>query len=268
MNRVAIIGSTGLEAGDFVHGAETREIDTPAGTCRLEVGEGELGEIVFLQRSNGRPGVPPHAVNFRANVLALRRLEVDAVFATSVVGSLTTEIPAETLVVVDQFLDFTKARPFTLFDEGGFAFVDVTDPYCPRLREPLVGVAYQLGVAVRPNGCYVAVEGPRYETRAEIEMYRRLGGDVIGMTNVPEVVMAREAGLCYAALAFVSNLGAGLNETRVSQIDNQEATVRASETLAAILRAAIAAVPRDKTCSCASAVDLFFSAEPEVASRR
>lgn len=261
MAKLAIIGSSGLSAEDFLTGVQPVSVATDAGTVSLEVGHTDKWAAAFLRRSHGRPGLPPHAVNYRANILALKQLGVEYIFATSVVGSLSTTIPAGTLVVLDQFLDFTKQREITIFDEVGFAFVDMTDPYCPQLRSTLIRAAQNLREPVRPTGCYVGVEGPRYETRAEIEMYRRLGGDVIGMTNVPEAVMARESGLCYAATAFVSNLGAGLNDRRISQIDNRDATLGAIPALQRILGRALDGFEPDDTCACRSAVDLFFTAE-------
>jgi 5'-methylthioadenosine phosphorylase len=214
-----------------------------------------------MTRSNGKVGVPPHAVNYRANIFGLKEIGVRCIFATSVVGSLTTSIEASTFVVLDQFLDFTKQRSITLFGDEGFAFVDVTDPYCPCLRDHYIKTMQHLGVRMRPQGCYVGVEGPRYETRAEIEMYRRLGGDVIGMTNLPEVVLAREAGLCYASIAFVSNLGAGLNANQISREDNYAATTASVATTKTILRTALSTFSQvTLECNCNYAAEDFLRA--------
>lgn len=261
MSRVAIIGSTGLSADDFIDEPRQIEVPTRAGSVVLHEGRRGSHDIVFLSRSNGRKGVAPHMVNYRANILSLIELGVRHIFATSVVGSLTSTIPAGAFVILDQFLDFTKQRPITLFDESGFAFVDVTDPYCPELRALLLRGAAAAGIPARPTGCYVTVEGPRYETRAEIEMYRGLGGDVIGMTNVPEVVMAREAGICYAALAFVSNMGAGLNASPITRAENFDATIAHAPRTKALLHETLDLFTIEGACYCAAAPADFLTAD-------
>jgi 5'-methylthioadenosine phosphorylase len=257
MLTAAIIGSTGLRPHDLLTDVETRSVSVPTGPMAVAVGRADCREVAFLERSHGRPGVPPHAVDYRANALALKHLGVRCVLATAVVGSLSTTIPERALLVLDQFLDFTRRREATVFDGDGFAFVDMTDPYCSSLRAVLIEAARQLGVSVYPRGCYVGVDGPRYETRAEIEMYRRLGGDVIGMTSVPEVVMARELGLCYASLAFVSNMGAGLSPRSISRAENYAASVGAAPMLRRLLRRAVDLLPPDYACTCASLADDF-----------
>jgi 5'-methylthioinosine phosphorylase len=261
MTRLAIIGSTGLSASDFIEGASTSlSVETGAGIVTVEVGQAGEYELVFLKRSYDRPGVPPHAVKYRANTLALMQLDVRYVLATSIVGSLTSSIAESSFIVVDQFLDFTKRRDHTLFDRHGFAFVDVTDPYCAHMRGLLLEAARDVGVPMRPNGCYVSVDGPRYETRAEIEMYRRLGGDVIGMTNVPEVVMAREAGICYATLAYVSNMGAGLNASPITRLENYAATIDGLPQMRSILTRSVSLFHPNDACACHAAAADFLSA--------
>jgi 5'-methylthioadenosine phosphorylase len=118
------------------------------------------------------------------------------------------------MAIIDQFLDFTKQRPFTFFDQGDAfrAHVDMTEPYCPELRQLIIKAASMIKVPVQPIGCYVCAEGPRYETAAEIKMYQKLGGDVVGMTGVPEVVLARELGVCYSGISTITNWAAGLNK--------------------------------------------------------
>jgi 5'-methylthioadenosine phosphorylase len=260
MHAVAIIGSTGLEAGDFMADAEIRQVDTAAGLATVCAGHAEGHSLIFLQRAYGRRGVPPHQVNYRANALALKSLGVQQILATSIVGSLTTTIPAKAVLVPDQFLDFTRRRDHTVFDEHGFAFVDMTDPYCERLRRTFIEAGHREKVPVLSRACYVAVDGPRYETRAEIEMFRRLGGDVIGMTNVPEVVMARELGMCYATLAFVSNPGAGIHSRPITRQENYIATLQAAPLVRRLLRAVMRALTSPESCTCAEFATDFVEA--------
>lgn len=214
--RLGIIGSFEMEANTLLDGPEQHIIETPHGCVDVTVGTLAGVSVVQMTRSGSKHPLPPHAVQYRANIAALVALGVTDVVATTMVGSLRPSIPVGTLLLLDQFLDFNKTRRHTYYDPDDFAFVDFSDPYCPRLRDELLRTASVCEQPLVPNGCYVCVEGPRFETRAEVRMYGLLGGDVIGMTNVPECTMAREAGLCYAVLAGVVNLGAGLTGETLS----------------------------------------------------
>ena len=234
--RLAIIGSTGVGVDRLLAHAEPDVVSTPGGDVDVVVGTLDDTDVLFMTRSGRRAPWPPHLVNYRANIAALRARGVDSVIATSVVGSLRPDIPPGTLVVIDQFLDFTKHRPHTWFGDEAFAFVDFTEPYCPRLRKALIAACQSVGAHARAEGCYVGVDGPRYETAAEVRMYGSLGGDVIGMTNIPECIFAREAGLCYAALAFVSNYGAGLSPRAITREENYAATLAHARLVEDVLR--------------------------------
>jgi 5'-methylthioadenosine phosphorylase len=267
MTRLGLVGSFGTCMERIISNSAQRQVTTPHGLVTTRVGFLNNGhEVVALTRSGGRPGIAPHRVNYRANTLALKQSGVTVILATGVVGSLTREIPAGTLVVLDQFLDFTSARPKTLWDREGFALVDMTEPYCLRGRTCLVDAARELGVPVRPTGCYVAVDGPRFETRAEVQMYRQLGGDVIGDTSVPEAVMAREAGMCYASLAFTANLAAGILDRPVSRSDIQAAIQRGAENIRQVVAAALIALDVEQPCQCQAAADDFVSTDSSVTS--
>ena len=209
--RVAIIGGTGVYA---IEGRQFKShiVDTPFGQAQVYLGQGESEDLVFLTRHGLDHSVPPHRINYRANLKALEQLGVERILATFAVGSLQPTIPPRSLVALDQFIDFTHGRETTFFDGGssGLAHVDVTEPYCPGLRERVLALAAERGLEIRPKGTYVCVNGPRFETAAEIRMYAQLGGDVAGMTGVPEVSLARELGIHYAAVALSINWAAGL----------------------------------------------------------
>lgn len=216
---VAIVGGTGLyRLGLLGETPKEERIETPFGPVVLQVGEYAGVPLVFLARHGTGHTVPPHRVNYRANMWALRKAGVRRVIATAASGSLNPAMKPGELVLVDQFLDFTKDRPTTFFDgEGGrVVHLDMTDPYCPDVRRRLAEAAAREGIPIHDGGVYVCAEGPRYETRAEIHAFRLLGGDVVGMTGVPEVVLAREAGLCYASVALVTNMAAGLSPDEVT----------------------------------------------------
>lgn len=249
--RAAIIGGTGfdrLEGYDLA--AET--LDTPYGQALVFHGRGELEDIVFLARHGPEHRVPPHRINYRANLKALQQLDVERILATFAVGSLVNDVPPGSLVAIDQFLDFTHGREGTFFDGGksGLAHTDMTQPYCPALRERLLAFASTHGLAIRPAGTYVCTNGPRLETAAEVRMFAQLGGHVVGMTGVPEVGLARELGMHYAGVAYSINWAAGIAGAAIQFVDAgrgelQKALVRL---FIDVLRA-----PFKVDCLCASA---------------
>jgi 5'-methylthioadenosine phosphorylase len=257
---VAVIGSVALRPEAFGVDWEHEVVSTRLGTVPVLTATIGGTRVVYLTRSGSRRGIPPHLVAYKANIIALKRLGIRRILATSVVGALDAGIAPGSLVVLDQFLDFTRTRLTTMFGSGGFANVDVTDPYCPVLRAALIAAAPS-GHDLHATGCYVGVDGPRYETRAEVTMYRNLGGSVIGMTNLPEVVLARESGLCYASLAVVSNLAAGLAPGKVSRSDHFRLVSGMSAVLAEQITGAVRQLG-DDDCECASAPADFVPTEP------
>ncbi len=260
MGRLALIGSYGIMGAEMLRDVESLTTTTAAGSVSAHTGQLGSSKIIYLTRSNGRPGVSPHLVNYRANALALHEWGVTHVFATAVAGSLTVDIRPNTLVLLDQFLDFTKRRDGSIFDSNGFALVDMTDPYCPNLRNAILNAAQVLSIPIRPTGCYVGLEGPRFETRAEVQMYRQLGGDVVGHTNIPEVVMARETGMCYSAIAVVTNLGAGLASHQIARRDIHQATLEEAPTLTSLLYKTIESFVPNDSCNCKFGPADFVSA--------
>ncbi len=206
----AIIGGTGFEslAKDFVcHTVATSYGDATVYTS-AEVGD----NLLFLPRHGLQHNLPPHRVNYRANIKALAELGVDKIIGILTVGSVRRELPPGSVVNLSQFIDLTHGRPSTFYDgdDGRVAHVDVTNPYCPAVRARLEQHAPAHDLNLLSEGVYVCAQGPRLETAAEIRWIRQMGGDVVGMTGVPEAPLARELGLCYAALALVVNYGAGI----------------------------------------------------------
>ena len=217
----AVIGGTGVYDPGFLSSVQEIEVQTPYGKTELIAGMYKQLEIAFVSRHGKSHSVPPHRVNYRALMWALKYLGVQYVVATNAVGTCNPNLQVGDYVLVDQFIDLTKSRTLTFFDgdQGPVVHVDVTYPYCPTLREALLLLGRQMGVAIHGQGCYACFEGPRYETAAEVRMAAMLGGDVLGMTGVPEVVLAREAGICYASICIVTNMGAGLAGNTLSHIE-------------------------------------------------
>lgn len=207
----AIIGGTGVYDAQRLKNNEQQTMETPFGKTVYTLGEYGGDTVVFLPRHGEGHHLPPHQVPYRANLYALRELGVTEIYATAAVGSVHKNLPPGSLVVVDQFLDFTKSRPVTFFEDGNpVTHVDMTDPFCGRLRKKLAKSAAEQSLPIVYGGTYVCTEGPRFETSAEIRMFDRMGGDVVGMTAVPEVVLAKELGMCYASVAMVTNYCSGI----------------------------------------------------------
>jgi 5'-methylthioadenosine phosphorylase len=211
IQRVAIIGGTGVyELPGLV--AREQTVDTPYGPVNVLIAESEPYPVVYLNRHGLSRENPPHRINYRGNIAALRMLGVTRVMATNAVGSINRAVPPGGLMVIDDYLDFTSGRAATFYDGGatGHAYLGMSTPCCPALRAKLLERAAWANVTLRPSGTYVCTNGPRFETPAEIRMFERLGGDVVGMTGMPEVTLARELGMHYAAVAYSINWAAGL----------------------------------------------------------
>lgn len=249
---LAIIGGTGVYRADMLANSKDITVATEFGDVTLMAGEYKGRRVAFLARHGKGHTVPPHLVNYRANIRALQKLGAKRVIATTAVGSLNEKMGPKDFVLVDQFLDFTKSRISTFYEggENGVLHLDVTDPYCPEIRSFMVNKAEELGFKAHNGGCYVCTEGPRFETPAEIKMFKILGGDLVGMTNVPEVTLAREAGLCYATVSMVTNYAAGISSHPLSHGEVLEVMSELSENISHLIMATIEAIPLEGKCLC------------------
>ncbi len=251
MIRAGIIGGTGLYDPRHFGEAEETEVQTPYGPVTLYVVETKEMEVVFLPRHGVEHSLLPHQINYRGNIWALKELEVDSVLATAAVGSLNKDLKPGDLLLLEQFIDFTKGRPSTFFEKLGDAYhVDVTQPYCPFLRQKLVETTSQLGIKLHTSAVYVCTEGPRFETAAEIVAFQKLGADVVGMTNVPEVVLAREAEMCYAALAMVSNMAAGIAQGELTAMEVREKVAQMNLYVKKIFKETLPKLGEERGCNC------------------
>ncbi len=204
---IGIIGGSGIYEIDGLKNAEWRRVESPFGEPSDDLLFGELDgqQLVFLPRHSRGHKLPPSGLNFRANIDALKRAGVTEILSLSAVGSLREDLPPGTFVIVDQFIDRTFAREKSFFGTGMVAHVSVADPVCGRLGDHLEAAAGELGLPARRAGTYVVMEGPQFSTRAESRLYRSWGCDVVGMTNMPEAKLAREAEICYATVAMVTD---------------------------------------------------------------
>ena len=175
---------------------------------------GEISErlVAFLPRHGVHHSIPPHKVNYRANIYALHEIGVERIIATNAVGAINLDFRPGDLVVPHDLIDFTKLRKLTFYDEAPVTHIDLSQPYCPEIRVLLIETIKKHFARTWGRSVLVCTEGPRYETPAEIEMLRRLGCDIVGMTSFPEAVLARELEICYATVCFVSNMAAGIQQ--------------------------------------------------------
>lgn len=212
---IAVIGGTGFER--LFKNAKQSRVKTPYGlVSSLVSGRIEGKQVLFLPRHGSDHSVPPHKINYRANVYALHQVGVERILATNAVGAINVSFKPGDIVIPHDFIDFTKSRAGTFYDKAPVTHIDVSEPYCPEMRRLMVEIAEKLGSRVSDKAILACTEGPRYETAAEIEMLRRIGCDVVGMTGLPEAVLARELEMCYASVCYVSNMAAGMQERQTA----------------------------------------------------
>lgn len=250
---IAIIGGTGLERLRAEYRCDSLVVETqfgPSSAVRARLGK---TEVLFLSRHGESHALAPHEINYRANIAALQKLGVTRALATNAVGSLRLDLPPGSLVILDDFIDFTRSRPLTLHDSQ-VIHTDFSQPYCPALRAALIQAAARESIPVIPRGTYLCVDGPRFETPAEIRMFAQWGADVVGMTGLPEAVFAREAGICYAGVAIVTNAASGLTDVPVRHGDVTAAMEPLAATVEALLRAALPLIPGARACPCAARI--------------
>lgn len=250
----AIIGGTGVYDPALLESPTTEIVDTPYGQAQVTLGTFEGKSVAFMPRHGTGHSIPPHKVNYRANIAALKQLGVTQVLATAAVGSLQMKYEPGSLVLIDGFLDFTKSRPTTFFESGPVVHVDMTDPYCGRLRQAVKQSAERLGIPIHDGGTYVCAEGPRFETPQEIRLYQSWGAAVVGMTSVPEVVLAKEAELCYATVCMVTNYGAGISPTPLTHEEVVEEMAKNVHRIRALFFDTIAHLDGERNCRCSHAV--------------
>ena len=204
--RIAVIGGTGVYDTEKMEVKETIKISTPFGepSGEIQIVEQSGIEVAFLPRHGKGHIYPPHSVNYRANIWALKQLGVQRIVSPCAVGSLQEKFKPGEIVVVDQFIDFTKRRDYTFYDGPKTIHISAADPFCPELRDIFMKEGRRFRIPIQSSGTYVCVEGPRFSTRAESRMFRDFG-DVIGMTLVPECQLALEQEMCYLSLAMITD---------------------------------------------------------------
>ncbi|MEI2782591.1 MAG: S-methyl-5'-thioinosine phosphorylase [Candidatus Competibacter sp.] len=245
---IAIIGGTGLTALDTLKITHRETQSTPYGEPSSPMIHGELGgrSVVFLARHGQHHTLPPHKINYRANLWALHRIGVKQVISIAAVGGIRDDMTPGALAFPDQIVDYTWGRHCTFFEDNlsHVTHIDFTEPYCPTLRERLIEAARALNLEARESCTYAAMQGPRLETAAEIRKLERDGCDIVGMTGMPEAALARELGLRYATCAVVANRAAGKAPGEIAMADIERNLLEGMVKVKALLAGVIPTLDR------------------------
>lgn len=255
--KIAIIGGSGVYDPKFFKKEREIKIKTPFGfsSAPIEIGDFLGKKVAFLARHGKKHEFPPHRVPQRANIFALRKVGIERIIGICAVGSLKKNFKPGEIVICDQFLDFTKKREYTFYDKEA-THVSLADPFCPELRELFFREAKKMKIGypagVHERGTYLCIEGPRFSTRAESRFFRNFA-DIIGMTLIPEVILARELGICYLSLAMITDY----DVWQLHPVCAEEVIKKLKENLEKIknlLKVTIPKIKDQRNCSCKEAL--------------
>jgi len=252
---IGVIGGTGLYDPKLLKNVQEITVKTPYGKPSDAITIGELGgkNVAFLPRHGKKHTIRPTDINVRANIFALKKLGVKRILAPSTVGSLREEYHPGEIVFVDQFIDRTTRREQSFYSQDKVCHISVAKPICPDLRKTLIACAKDLGIKMHQTGTYVCIEGPRFSTKAESKMFRQWGADVVGMTLVPESVLAREAEICYANIATITDYDVW--KDHVVSVNDILATMQSNvENVKRIIAQTIAKTSATCSCGCDQAL--------------
>jgi 5'-methylthioadenosine phosphorylase len=253
---IGIFGGTGIYDSGLLKEAREVTVETPFGKTSdsITVGVFKGKKIAFMPRHGKKHTIPPHLINYRANIWAFKELGVKRIIAPSAVGSLKEELAPGHFVLPSQFLDFTKSRKLSFSEEGRVIHISVADPFCPELQAAILAAAKAQSIPVHKDCTYVCIEGPRFSTKAESQFFRSTGADIIGMTLVPECQLAREAQICYASISTVTDYDVWA-EKPVTAKEVMETLSKNVENTKKLLTAIPDEIPQVRNCSCAKALE-------------
>ncbi|MEW5872434.1 MAG: S-methyl-5'-thioadenosine phosphorylase [Chloroflexota bacterium] len=264
---LAIIGGSGLYDMPDLQEVQVHDVETPFGkpSAPIIVGILEGRSLAFLARHGEGHHIAPSEVNYRANIYALNQLGAQRVVSISACGSLREDYVPGDIVIPDQLFDFTRGRERSFFGEGFVAHISVADPFCPELSGLILEATQATGARVHQGGVFITIEGPRFSTRAESNVYRSWGMSLIGMTTSPEAYLAREAELCYGVMAHVTDYDVWhISEEPVTVDRVIEILNRNTETAQQAVRNLARSLPEDRACECESALATALITRPDV----
>jgi 5'-methylthioadenosine phosphorylase len=257
MSKIGVIGGSGLYEIRGLTIKNRRTLTTPFGKPSEKYIIAKIGnkEIIFLPRHGKHHNIPPHMINYRANIWGFKKLGVERILSISAVGGINKGFKPGDIVILDQILDMTKNRKSTFYEgKNGVVHVDFTEPFCPEVRKILLKAGKRIKVSLRNGGTYVAVDGPRLETSSEIKSFGMLGGDVVGMTGMPEASLARELEICYSGLYVVANYAAGISKKKLTVAEVMEAMNASTEKIKRLLKETFTLIPKQRKCPCKEAL--------------
>ena len=252
---IGIFGGTGIYDSGLLEDPKEISINTPYGkpSESITIGIFKERKIAFMPRHGKKHTIPPHMINYKANIFAFKELGVKRIIAPSAVGSLKEEIAPGHFALPSQFLDFTKSRDGSFSEDGRVIHISVAEPFCPELQQSILNVAQKNNLSIHKDCTYVCIEGPRFSTKAESKFFRTTGADIIGMTLVPECQLAREAQICYASVSTVTDYDVWAEKpvTAKEVLETLSKNVAATKELLTIL---IENIPKTRGCSCEKAL--------------
>lgn len=253
MGKIGVIGGSGLYNIEELKNRRPQKFSTPFGEPSDEFIIGELGnrEVVFLSRHGRGHRILPSQLNYRANIFGMKKLGVDRIISVGAVGSLKEELKPLDMLIPDQFVDRTnQARKMTFFGDGIAVHIAFADPVCPQLCDVLYGAGKKSGATIHKGGTYINMEGPAFSTRAESSLYKKWGMDIIGMTNMAEARLAREAEICFVTLAMITDYDCWHTSADVTVDIIIQNLMKNSEMAKNIVRNAISDMPEKRKCTC------------------
>ena len=252
---IGIFGGTGIYDSGLLKNSNEISVDTPYGkpSDTITIGEFNERKIAFLPRHGKKHTIPPHMINFKANIWAFKELGIKRIIAPSAVGSLKEEIEPGNFALPSQFLDFTKSREGSFSEDGRVIHISVAEPFCPELKDSILKIANNQNLTIHKDCTYVCIEGPRFSTKAESKFFRSTGADIIGMTLVPECQLAREAQMCYASISTVTDYDVWA-EKPVTAKEVLETLSKNVESTKNLLKFLIDEIPKSRKCSCEKAL--------------
>ncbi len=266
---LGVIGGSGLYDMHDLTDVEMQEVSTPFGEPSSPIAIGKLNgrKVAFLARHGIGHIYPPTDVNYRANIYAMKMFGVERVLAVSACGSLREDYVPGEIVIPDQIFDRTVSRPRSFFESGLVTHISVADPFCPDLSELLASSTEEVSGNVHRGGCYITIEGPRFSTRAESNIYRAWGISIIGMTTSPEAFLAREAEMCYAVMAHVTDYDVWHQTEEPVTVEMVFQTVKKNTNLAQeVIAHLVAELPEEVGCACQAALEDAIATKPDLIS--
>ena len=253
---IGIFGGTGIYDSGLLNDSKEITIETPYGKTSdsITIGEFNGRKVAFMPRHGKKHTIPPHLINYRANIWAFKELGVKRIIAPSAVGSLKEDFQPGHFALPSQFIDFTKSRKGTFSENGRVIHISVADPFCPELQNVVLDAVKDQEIEIHKDCTYVCIEGPRFSTKAESKFFRTTGADIIGMTLVPECQLAREAQICYVSISTITDYDVWA-EKPVTAKEVMETLAKNVEMTKKILTIVINQIPEQKSCSCERALE-------------